>query len=97
MQHVRMTARAPQAQTIVFDIFIKILLVPRISTSTIYLCRRNLKTRKIMWLAVIIGVCLAVEVLSYLSGGEFRLKKEEKEQPEETPVFFTQTSLKTLP
>lgn len=50
-----------------------------------------------MWLAVIIGVCLAVEVLSYLSGGEFRLKKEEKKQPEETPVFFTQTSLKTLP
>ena len=50
-----------------------------------------------MWLAVIIGVCLAVEVLSYLSGGEFRRKKEEKEQPEETPVFFTQTSLKTLP
>ena len=50
-----------------------------------------------MWLAVIIGVCLAVEVLSYLSGAEFRLKQEEKEQPEETPVFFTQTSLKTLP
>jgi hypothetical protein len=50
-----------------------------------------------MWLAVIIGVCLAVEVLSYLSGGEFRLKKEEKKQPKESPVFFTQTSLKTLP
>jgi hypothetical protein len=32
-----------------------------------------------MWLAVIISVCLAVEVLSYLSGGELRLKKEEKE------------------
>ena len=50
-----------------------------------------------MWLAVIIGVCLAVEVLSDLSGGEFRLKKEEKEQSEESTVFFTQTSLKTLP
>ena len=50
-----------------------------------------------MWLAVIIGVCLTGEGLSDLSGGEFRLKKEEQEQPEETPVFFTQTSLKTLP
>ena len=50
-----------------------------------------------MWLAVIIGVCLAVEVLRYLSGGELRLKKEEKEQPEESTVLFTQTSLKTLP
>ena len=28
-----------------------------------------------MWLAVIISVCLAVEVLSYLSGGELNLNK----------------------
>ena len=48
-----------------------------------YLCRRNLKNRKNMWLAVIIGVCLAVEVLSYLSGGELRLnKKNEEIEPE---------------
>ena len=32
-----------------------------------------------MWLAVIIGVCLAVEVLSYLSGGELRLNKKNEE------------------
>ena len=49
-----------------------------------------------MWLAVIIGVCLAVEVLSYLSGGELRLNKKE-EETEGSTVFPTQTSLKTLP
>lgn len=49
-----------------------------------------------MWLAVIISVCLAVEVLSYLSGGEVRLNREEKE-PEGSTVFPTQTSLKTHP
>ncbi len=37
-----------------------------------------------MWLAVIISVCLAVEVLSYLSGGEVNLsKKEEGVKPEQ--------------
>ena len=41
-----------------------------------------------MWLAVIISVCLAVEVLSYLTGGEVRLnrKVEEAEQEHENPV-----------
>lgn len=48
-----------------------------------------------MWLAVIIGVCLAVEVLSYISGDEFRLRKEEK--IEEQAFIPTQTSLKTHP
>ena len=43
----------------------------------------NLK-HTIMWLAVIISVCLAVEVLSYLSGGEVNLsKKEEDVKPEQ--------------
>ena len=37
-----------------------------------------------MWLAVIISVCLAVEVLSYLSGGEVNLsKKEDEVKPEQ--------------
>lgn len=31
-----------------------------------------------MWLAVIISVCLAVEVLSYLSGGELTLNKNKE-------------------
>ncbi len=32
-----------------------------------------------MWFAVIVSVCLATEVLSYLSGGEIRIgTKEEK-------------------
>ena len=31
-----------------------------------------------MWLAVIISVCLAVEVLSYISGGELNLSKSEE-------------------
>lgn len=43
----------------------------------------NLK-QTIMWLAVIISVCLAVEVLSYLSGGEVNLsKKEDEVKPEQ--------------
>lgn len=49
-----------------------------------------------MWLAVIISVCLAVEVLSYLSGGELRLNQKE-EKSEESRVFPTQTSLRTHP
>ena len=37
-----------------------------------------------MWLAVIISVCLAVEVLSYLSGDEVNLsKKEDEVKPEQ--------------
>ena len=41
-----------------------------------------------MWLAVIIGVCLAVEVLTYFTGGEIRLNKknEELEAEHESPV-----------
>lgn len=41
-----------------------------------------------MWLAVIIGVCLAVEVLTYLTGGEIRIgnKKEELEAELESPA-----------
>ena len=41
-----------------------------------------------MWLAVIISVCLAVEILSYLSGGELRLNKhnEEVEAEQEKPA-----------
>ena len=48
-----------------------------------------------MWLAVIIGVCLAVEVLSYISGDEFRLRKEEK--IEEQAFIPSQTSLHLHP
>ena len=48
-----------------------------------------------MWLAVIIGVYLAVEFLSYLTGGESIVKKEEK--TEERSYTPTQTSLKTHP
>lgn len=37
-----------------------------------------------MWLAVIISVCLAVEVLSYLSGGEINVNEKEKDvKPEQ--------------
>ena len=39
-----------------------------------------------MWLAVIIGVCLAVEVLTYLTGGEIRLRKEKLEAELESPA-----------
>ena len=31
-----------------------------------------------MWLAVIISVCLAVEALSYISGGDLKLGKNEE-------------------
>ena len=49
-----------------------------------------------MWLAVIISVCLAVEILSYLSGGELRLNKKE-EETEGNTVFPTHTNLRTHP
>ena len=49
----------------------------------------------IMWLAVIIGVYLAVEFLSYLTGGESRPDTEAK--TEEKSYAPTQTSLKTHP
>jgi anthranilate/para-aminobenzoate synthase component II len=41
-----------------------------------------------MWLAVIIGVCLAVEVLTYLTGGEISMNKknEKSEAEQESPV-----------
>jgi anthranilate/para-aminobenzoate synthase component II len=41
-----------------------------------------------MWLAVIIGVCLAVEVLTYLTGGEISMNKKnaESEVKQERPV-----------
>ena len=41
-----------------------------------------------MWLAVIIGVCLAVEVLTYLTGGEISMNKnnENLEAEQERPV-----------
>lgn len=29
-----------------------------------------------MWLAVIISICLATEVLSFLSGGGYKVKKD---------------------
>ena len=29
-----------------------------------------------MWLAVIISICLATEILSYLSGGGYKAKKD---------------------
>ena len=43
------------------------LLVLHISTRAAYLCTINLKMEVNMWLAVIISVYLAVEVLSFLS------------------------------
>lgn len=41
-----------------------------------------------MWLAIIIGVCLAVEVLTYLTGGEISMNKknEKSEAEQESPV-----------
>lgn len=36
-----------------------------------------------MWLAVIIGVCLTVEVLTYLTGGEIRMNKKNEESEAE--------------
>ncbi len=46
----------------------------------LYLCRilqkKQLKKEVIMWFAVLVFVCLSVEVLSYLSGPEFRKQRE---------------------
>lgn len=42
-------------------------LVPLFGTSEPYICTINLKMEVNMWLAVIISVHLAVEVLSFLS------------------------------
>ena len=47
--------------------------MPYFGTSPLYLCIINLKKVVIMWLAVIIFVGLATEVLSYLSGGEIQI------------------------
>ena len=47
--------------------------VPQLGTSLFYLCIINLKMEVIMWFAVIVFVCLATEVLSYLSGGEIEI------------------------
>ncbi len=44
--------------------------MPHLSTMGLYLCHINLKTEVIMWFAVIVFVCLATEVLSYLTGGD---------------------------
>ena len=44
--------------------------VPHISTWGIYLCHCKLKTEVIMWIAIIMFVCLSVEVISYLRGDE---------------------------
>ena len=38
----------------------------------LYLCLRKLKKEVNMWFAVIVFVSLAVEVLSYLTGGDTR-------------------------
>ena len=35
----------------------------------------NLKTEVIMWFAVLVFVCLSVEVLSYLTGGEIKMNQ----------------------
>lgn len=35
-----------------------------------------LKTEVIMWFAVIVSVCLATEVLNYLTGGEIRFERK---------------------
>ncbi len=40
------------------------------STKGAYLCHINLKKEVNMWLAVLVFVCLSVEVLSYLTGGD---------------------------
>ena len=46
--------------------------MPYIGTTNSYLCIRNLKKEVNMWFAVIVFVSLAVEVLSYLTGGDTR-------------------------
>ena len=44
--------------------------MPLIGTGYFYLCHCKLKNEVIMWIAVIIFVCLSVEVISYLRGDE---------------------------
>jgi hypothetical protein len=39
-----------------------------------------LKTEVIMWFAVIVSVCLATEVLNYLTGGEIRFERKSEVQ-----------------
>ena len=70
--------------------------VPYISTYMLYLCRHNLKNKMIMWLAVIISVCLAVEVLSYLSGGEINVNKKEEDIKTDRKASTVSTSSTNL-
>lgn len=57
--------------------------MPYFSTVGLYLCHINLKTEVNMWFAVIVFVSLAVEVLSYLTGGESgKSSSENKTSPE---------------
>ena len=46
---------------------------PYFGTKDLYLCIINLKKEVNMWFAVIVSVSLAVEVLSYISGGEINI------------------------
>ena len=41
-----------------------------LGTKGAYLCHINLKKEVNMWLAVLVFVCLSVEVLSYLTGSD---------------------------
>ena len=52
--------------------------MPHISTLEPYLCIINLKQEVNMWLAVIISVCLAVEIFSYLTGEELPVNTGEE-------------------
>ena len=61
----------------------KILSVPQFSTFTLYLCTVDNKTKVIMWIAVIISVSLAVEILSYLTGGEAKVGNGTKIQADQ--------------
>lgn len=49
-----------------------------------------------MWLAVIILVCLAVEVLSYLSGGEINVNKKEEDVKTDRKASTVSTSSTNL-
>ena len=59
--------------------------VPQIGTSGIYLCHINFKKEVIMWLAVLVFVCLSVEVLSYLTEGETSETKDSSEEIRTSP------------
>lgn len=61
----------------------KKILVPQFSTFAFYLCTVNNKTKVIMWIAVIISVSLAVEILSYLTGGEAKVGNGTKIQADQ--------------